>query len=173
MLEDFDISYFKNRKPPSDNSLKTFNEISNLSKIKINKDFINKNDDVETEFKNVVGDDSDIDILIEQSVPHIKKLKNYFNRPRPKDLAKNFGLKLENVELKSMDTPSYPSGHSAQGFLIGDYLKNKYPEKTKELDKVANDISDSRNVARAHYKSDSDFGRELGLAMSKHIRNKK
>jgi len=173
MLEDFDISSFKKKKPPKDNSLKTFNEISNLSKIKINKDFINKNDDVEAEFKNIVGDDDDVGMLIEQSVPHIKKLKNYFNRPRPKDLAKNFGLKLDNVELKSMDTPSYPSGHSAQGFLIGDYLKNKYPEKSKELDKVANDISDSRNVARAHYKSDSDFGKELGLAMSKHIRNKK
>ena len=173
MLEDFDIEVFKGKQPPGDNSLNTLQEIKNLSKIKMDKEFVSKNDNIEAEFKNIVGDDEDIDILIEQSVPHIKKLKNYFNRPRPKDVAKNFGLKLDNIELKSMDTPSYPSGHSAQGFLIGDYLKNKYPKKSKELDKVANDISDSRNVARAHYKSDSDFGKELGLEMSRHIRNKK
>merc|ERR1711952_589656 len=103
MLEDFNIEEFKSNQPPGDNSLNTLQEIKNLSKIKIDKDFVSKNDDVEAEFKKVVGDDEDIDILIKESVPHIKKLKNYFNRPRPKDLAKNFGLKLDNIELKSMN----------------------------------------------------------------------
>ena len=70
-----------------------------------------------------------------------------------------------------MKTPSYPSGHSTQAYLISDYLKGKYPEKSIQLDKAAKDICYSRNVAKAHYKSDSDLGKKLGLAMSKHIKD--
>jgi hypothetical protein len=38
--------------------------------------------------------------------------------------------------------------------------------------KTANNISDSRNVAHAHYKSDSDMGKKLGKSMYNHIKNK-
>jgi hypothetical protein len=169
MLENFNIESFKKEKPPKDTSLKTMSEISSIKKIPDNKKFVKVNDDVSKRFNEVVKD-KDIDLLIKESVPHISKLKNYFNRPRPKDLAKAFGIKLKDVELKSMKTPSYPSGHSTQAYLISDYLKNKHPEKSKELDKVAKDICYSRNVAKAHYKSDSNFGKKLGLAMSKHIK---
>ena len=69
-----------------------------------------------------------------------------------------------------MKTPSYPSGHSAQGYLIAEILKDKHPTKSAELDKKARDISDSRNIARAHYKSDSDFGKKIGLDMANHLK---
>ena len=38
--------------------------------------------------------------------------------------------------------------------------------------KLAKDISDSRNMAKVHYKSDSVFGKKLGEALYKHIKNK-
>ena len=38
--------------------------------------------------------------------------------------------------------------------------------------KTAKDISDSRNSARAHYKSDSVFGKKLGLDMYNHVKDK-
>ena len=69
-----------------------------------------------------------------------------------------------------MNTPSYPSGHSTQGYLVAEMLKDKYPNKSKELDKKAKDISDSRNIARAHYKSDSELGKKLGLDMAKYLK---
>ena len=69
-----------------------------------------------------------------------------------------------------MKTPSYPSGHSTQGYLVAEMLKVKYPEKAKELNKKAKDISDSRNIAKAHYKSDSTKGKELGLQMASFIK---
>tara|TARA_R100001510_G_scaffold38327_2_gene34683 strand:+ start:131 stop:658 length:528 start_codon:yes stop_codon:yes gene_type:complete len=171
-LKSFNIDRFKNQKPPKDNSLTTLSEIQALSKIPINKSFISKNDDISKEFNSIVKDE-DIDKLIDESSHIILKLKKHFNRPRPKDLAKDFGIKLENVELKSMQTPSYPSGHSAQAYLISEHLKSKYPNKFRELDKKAKDISDSRNVARAHYKSDSEFGKKLGLEMFNFIKNGK
>jgi len=170
-LSEFNINSFKNKKPPADNSLKTFSEIQELDKIPINKSFIKKNDNIVKEFNSIVKDEG-INELVGSSHDLILNLKKYFNRPRPKEAAKNFGLNLKNVELDSMKTPSYPSGHSAQAYLISEYLKNKYPEKSKELNKKAEDISYSRNVARAHYKSDSDFGKELGLAMYNFINKK-
>ena len=74
--------------------------------------------------------------------------------------------------MASMKTKSYPSGHSVQGFLIGSYLSDKYPKSRKGLMATAKNISYSRRVARAHYKSDSKMGEQLGNSMYKHIKNK-
>ena len=71
-----------------------------------------------------------------------------------------------------MNTPAYPSGHSAQGYLIGMMLSDKHPKKKKQLMQAARDISYSRNMARGHYKSDSKFGEQIGKDMYKHIKNK-
>jgi len=169
MLDKFNIDNFKKENPPKDNSLKTLSEIKKINNIPDNEKFVKDNDDVSKKFNNIVKDKK-INQLIDASVPHIKKLKKYFNRPRPKSLAKGFGIKLKDIELKSMKTASYPSGHSTQAYLIADHLKSKYPEKAKQLDKAAKDVCYSRNVAKAHYKSDSNFGKKLGLAMSKHLK---
>jgi len=170
MLDKFNIDNFKKENPPKDNSLKTLSEIKKINNIPDDEKFVKDNDDVSKKFNGVVKDEK-INQLINASIPHIRKLKKYFNRPRPKSLAKHYGIKLKDVELKSMKTPSYPSGHSTQAYLISDYLKGKYPEKSTQLDKAAKDICYSRNVAKAHYKSDSDLGKKLGLAMSKHIKD--
>ena len=69
-----------------------------------------------------------------------------------------------------MKTPSYPSGHSVQGMLIGSTLKMKYGKSA--FMQTAKNISYSRRVAHAHYKSDSKMGEELGNSMYKHIKNK-
>ncbi len=175
MFENFDYSNFKNMPPPKDGSLRSLSEIKDLQKIPIDKDFINKRDDIYGSFKEVADnkniniDKKEIDKLADGSASIILKLKKYYNRPRPKDQAKQYGIDLKNVELASMKTPSYPSGHSAQGILIGNYLADKY--KDNDFKKVANEISDARNVARAHYKSDSDMGKKLGEAMYNYIKN--
>ena len=45
-LSKFNINSFKNKKPPADNSLKTFSEIQELDKIPIDKSFVKKYDDI-------------------------------------------------------------------------------------------------------------------------------
>jgi hypothetical protein len=175
MFENFDYSNFKNMPPPKDGSLRSLSEIKDLQKIPIDKDFINKRDDIYGSFKeladnkNINIDKKEVDKLADGSASIILKLKKYYNRPRPKDQAKQYGIDLKNVELASMKTPSYPSGHSAQGILIGNYLADKYNDN--DFKKVGNEISDARNVARAHYKSDSDMGKKLGEAMYNYIKN--
>ena len=172
MLKDFDISSFKKQKPPSDNSFDTAQEIKALKKIKLNKSFVKKYDNIEAAFKKTAKDnnikDYDKNIaakLIKESAPVILELKKYHNRSRPYELDKS----LSAVKMKSMNTPSYPSGHSAQGMLIASVLKDKYG-KSSAFMQTAKNISDSRNMAHAHYMSDSKNGTELGKQLYKHIK---
>ena len=175
LFKDFDYSKFKKTKLPKDDSLQTLKELKEIDKLNTDEKFIKKYDDVVKSFSEVVGDkESDyMQTLINDSVPIISNIKKYYNRPRPKQAAKIFGIELNDIELKSMKTPSYPSGHSAQGYLVSEMLKDKYPNKKIEIDKVAKNISDSRNIAKAHYKSDSVQGKKLGLEMANFIKNQK
>jgi len=174
MLKDFNILTFKKMKPPSDSSFDTAQEIKALKKIPLRKEFVKKYDNIEAAFKKTAKEqgikDYDKNIaakLIKESAPVILELKKYHNRPRPYDLDSS----LKAVKMKSMNTPSYPSGHSAQGILIASALKDKYGKDSAFM-QTAKNISDSRNVAHAHYKSDSVNGIKLGQSMYKHIKNK-
>lgn len=179
MFKDFNIAPLKKMKPRSDNSFDTRMEIKELTKIPLNKKFVKENDDIESAFKktaernNIKDYDNKIaSNLIKESAPVILKLKDYFNRPRPKVLAKKMNIKMKDIEMDSMKTPSYPSGHSVQGRLIAKVLGDKYPKAKKAFEKTGDDISYSRRVARAHYKSDSKMGEKMGDMMYEHVKNK-
>ena len=175
MFKDFDISSFKKQKPPSDNSFDTDQEIKALKKIPLRKEFVKKYDDIEAAFKKTAKEqgikDYDKNIaakLIKESAPVILELKKHYDRKRPYELDKN----LKAIVLKSMQTPSYPSGHSVQGVLIAKALGSKHPKAKSAFAKTGENISYSRRVARAHYKSDSKLGEDIGNSMYKHIKNK-
>jgi len=173
MFKDFNLKPFKNKKPPVDSGYTTRTEINELKKIPLKKDFVKKFDNIESAFAKTAKEqgveDYDKSIakkLIKESAPVILKLKKYHNRKRPYELDK----KLSAFVMKSMQTPSYPSGHSVQGMLIGNVLKMKYGKSA--FMQTAKNISYSRRVARAHYKSDSKVGENIGNSMFKHIKNK-
>ena len=172
MLKNFNIKKYLSKKPPSDNSFTTMQEIKELGKTPINKNFVKEKDDIKKSFTKIVDEGKFIQDLIDESAPIILKIKKHHNRPRPKKLAKKLGIKMEDIEMESMKTPSYPSGHSAQGMFIGMALSDKYPSKRNKLMKTARDISKSRNIAHAHYKSDSKFGEEIGKDMYNEFKNK-
>ena len=86
--------------------------------------------------------------------------------------AKKIKTKMKDMEMASMKTPSYPSGHSVQGILIANVLADKYPNKRDKLKKMGRDISYSRRSARAHFLSDSRFGEQIGNDMYNNIKNK-
>ena len=179
MFKDFNIDKFKKMKPPSDNSFDTMQEVKEIKKLPLNKDKIKKFDNIEKTFKSIADSNNIKDYpsklikdLINKSSPIILKLKKHFNRPRPKVIAKKMGIKMKDFEMNSMKTPSYPSGHSAQGILIGMVLSKIYPAYAKQFKKAGENISDSRNIAKAHYKSDSKMGKQLGAAMYNHIKSK-
>ena len=177
MFKDFDISSFKKMKPPGDNTFDTSQEIKALTKIPLKKEFVKKFDNIEAAFKKTAEEqgikDYDKKIaakLIKESAPVILELKKHFNRPRPKKLAKKMNIKMKDIEMESMKTPSYPSGHSAQGILIAKVLSDEYPKAKSAFTKTCKNISYSRNVAHAHYKSDSKMGEKLGNKMYNYIK---
>ena len=179
MFKNFNTSSFKKQKPPSDSSFDTAQEIKALKKIPLKKEFVKKFYNIEAAFKKTAEEqdikDYDKKIatkLIKESAPIILELKKHFNRPRPKVLAKKMNIKLDDYEMESMKTPSYPSGHSVQGVLIAKVLGNKYPKAKSAFSKTGKNISYSRRVAHAHYKSDSKMGEKLGNSMYNHIKNK-
>ena len=168
LLKDFNIKKYLDKKPPSDNSFTTMQEVKELNNTPINKNFVKQKDSIKKAFTKIVDEGKFIQKLIDESAPLILKIKKHHDRPRPYELDKS----LKAVKMDSMDTPSYPSGHSAQGILIGMALSDKYPSKKTKLMKIAKNISKSRNIAHAHYKSDSKFGEQIGKDMYNHIKNK-
>ena len=172
LLKNFPVKKYLDKKPPSDNSTTTKGEIKELTKIPIREKFIKEKDNIKKSFNKIVKEDKLVKKLIDSSAPIILKIKKHYNRPRPKVIAKKMKTKMEDMEMASMKTPSYPSGHSVQGYLIGMALSKMYPQKRNKLMKTARDISYSRRVARAHYKSDSLFGEQIGKDMYNHIKNK-
>ena len=154
MLKDFNISTFKKMKPPSDSSFDTAQEIKALKKIPLRKEFVKKYDNIEAAFKKTAEENN---------------IKDYDKKIASRLIKESAPLILSAIKMKSMNTPSYPSGHSAQGMLIASVLKDKYG-KSSAFMQTAKNISDSRNIAHAHYLSDSKNGIELGKQLYKHIK---
>ena len=175
----FDYSDFKEKSPPKNESLQTYNELKMLKTLPEDADFVKSKDDIPEVFEKVCKRNGIefpkemVDKILKGSTGIILDLKYHFNRPRPGQLAKEYNMKLAEVILSSMKTPSYPSGHSAQGYLVGHYLSEKFdnPKLANEFMAEAKAISDSRNIGRAHYPTDSKFGIELGKKMFRFIKS--
>jgi hypothetical protein len=178
LFKDFDYSRYKVKPFPKNASMSTYSELNYLSDLPEDKEFVKKHDDIEGVFKEVCREynleypKELVNDLIEASAGIILDLKYHYNRPRPKQLAKEYGMNIGGIELESMNTPSYPSGHSTQGFLIGKMLQTKLSITTDAFLQAAQRISYSRNLARAHYPSDSRMGEELGTAMYSYLKER-
>jgi len=178
MLEGFNIDVYKKMSPPADDSLTTLKELREIKGLKQDPKFVKDKDDISNSFKKIAEKNSLdfptelISNIIKQSAKKILKLKNHFGRPRPKHLAPNFNMELKDIPMSSAKTPSYPSGHSIQGVLIGKILGKMYPKHKADFEKEGKDISISRRIARAHFKSDSDLGEKIGNDMFDHIKDK-
>ena len=157
-------------KPPHENdSRETLGELKYLSTLENDKDFVKKHDDVVKVFEdllenfNVLTEQRKeiIEVLVNQSRKFIMTAKYSYNRPRPQQIAKFYGMTLNGTETDSMKTPSYPSGHAVQGYLVAEVLKTQIPHLTGELNNLADDIANSRIVGKAHYPSDREFGKKI------------
>ena len=178
LLKDFNYSKYKVKPFPKNASMQTYSELTFLRDLPEDKEFVKKHDDIEGVFKEVCRDynveypEELVNELLKSSAGIILDLKYHYNRPRPKQLAKEYGMNIGGIELESMNTPSYPSGHSTQGFLIGKMLQTKLSITTDAFLQAGKRISYSRNLARAHYPSDSRMGEELGTAMYSYLKEK-
>ncbi len=93
--------------------------------------------------------------------PIIKYHKNYFNSPRPNQIAEILGIDFDFDDLNSAKSPSYPSGHAAQAFYLAHNLSNEFPELREDFYILANMIAESRVDRGVHFPSDIEAGKLL------------
>ena len=93
--------------------------------------------------------------------PIIMKLKFFYNRIRPFQLANVLSFPLNPMPSVSAHSASYPSGHTTQCQVFASVLSFRYPGNEDMLQKFAEKCSASRLILGLHFPSDSVFGKQL------------
>jgi len=109
-------------------------------------------------FDLVDDEEEDYADLINDLEIYTTKEKVRYNRARPYQVSD----KIEKPKTHTIDTPSFPSGHSIESFGIAVALAHKFPDKKKALMDVAEKISDARVEMGVHYPSDKKVGKQIG-----------
>ena len=156
---------------PENSSRETREELQwllNYNDGAINIEFIKEGDDVNKVFKkyceehNLQYDEGYYKKILKESSKTILAMKYHYNRPRPYQLGEYYNIPDFKIhKLDSANTPSYPSGHTTQGYLMAHLLGKEYTGHYDNFKQLANFISNSRFMARAHYPSDCVFGMKV------------
>jgi hypothetical protein len=114
----------------------------------------------------------DVESICEDIVTDTKsliyKLKYFYQRPRPFQLAQYYKLKLFPYSSYSSNTPSYPSGHTLQAYVILNVIADKHPNQYQFCKEMIDDVAYGRLYLGLHYPSDNDFAIEIAKEILKH-----
>ena len=114
-------------------------------------------------FDLVDDEEEDYSDLIKDLEIYTIREKVRYNRARPYQVSD----KIEKPKTHTIDTPSFPSGHSIESFGIAVALAHKFPDKKKALMDVAEKVSDARVEMGVHYPSDKKVGKQIGEMIGK------
>ena len=104
--------------------------------------------------------------------PVIMNLKYKYNRPRPEQLAKFYGLNINVLQTKTHQTPAYPSGHTSYCAMGAYILSDLYPEYSSEFFGKISDAGFARCLQGVHYPSDNEASMVITGAVWQNIRYK-
>jgi len=109
--------------------------------------------------------------IVSEAANLVLELKFHYNRPRPFQEAKRLGkAQFKREGSETAKTPSYPSGHTAQSRMLAKILSTLFPEHRTAFLNISIDCSLSREHGGVHFKSDNDFGTQVGDALYDLIR---
>lgn len=91
----------------------------------------------------------------------IGKLKHKYKRPRPKKF-----LGKEYSDIIDVDSPSFPSGHTAAAYFFAELIGHIYPTHLYQLRNMADLIGLSRIENGVHFPSDVSMGKLIGEILS-------
>ena len=114
-------------------------------------------------------DNSVIEYIEEQCVPIVRHYKNFFNRPRPYQVAAFHNKELRRFKTGTASTPSYPSGHTVQPLVVALHYSKKYPEHKNALLEGAKICGYGRVLAGLHYPTDYEAGVKLAQGLMEYI----
>lgn len=110
-----------------------------------------------------------LDALVQKAVPMLLALKFQYGRPRPKQLAFMYGIDFMPYETKTADTPSYPSGHAFQAFLLAYVLGTKYLAHANRLERIAMRVGQSRMDLGLHFPSDVETAKVFAFQAARAV----
>lgn len=88
--------------------------------------------------------------------PILLNTKNYWNRPRPYQLAKLYSININTLYTDTHHTASYPSGHTVYSNLVANILKDYYPQLNKKiLTNIVLETAEARVLQGVHYPTDN------------------
>lgn len=99
--------------------------------------------------------------ISDQLYPITFRLKYIFNYPRPYQLAGEFNIPLYPSQTTDACSPSYPSGHTIDSYVMSGLLGKKFPQLKEEVEKLGAKISKSRLQGGIHFNFDEDFGKQI------------
>lgn len=170
-------------KPPDNDSSITIRELELISKLTLSRTkeqenlVIDVDQNTDEIFKNFIQKNysirkypqEEIDQLYKIIKPIILNLKSLWNRPRPYQLAKLYGLNIDVINTDTHHTGSYPSGHTVYGNIVAEVLLKKYPKiQKKDLYNLVYLVAEARVLQGVHYPTDN----KASLKLSKYILNK-
>ena len=118
---------------------------------------------------NLEFDESTPKYIGSQCVPIIRHYKNFFNRPRPYQVAAFYNKELRRFKTGTASTPSYPSGHTVQPLVVALHYSKKYPEHKNSLLEGAKICGYGRVLAGLHYPTDYEAGVKLAQGLMEYI----
>lgn len=97
-----------------------------------------------------------IDLFYDIVEPVLMNTKSYWNRPRPSQLAKLYGIQIERIVTDTIHTASYPSGHTVYSKLVANILSDMYPQFANLFNNIAKTTGIARVKQGVHYPSDNE-----------------
>ena len=166
--------------PPSGNAvIKEIEQISseyeNASDLQ-KEQYINCDEDASYYIKQYMDendleyDEDTCEFLEKQCSPIIRHYKNFYNRPRPYQVAEALGIDFKRFVTDTAKTPSYPSGHTVQPYVVANYYGKLYPEIKSELREAADICAFGRVIAGLHYPSDYRGGIILADQLTQYLK---
>jgi hypothetical protein len=155
-------------KPPSNTSTKTIQELELISKLTKSR----SQKDIDLVLKIDKELDQPFIILLKQYnkrypqkyinmfydiiKPLIHNTKNYWNRPRPKQLADMYNIDINVILTDTHHTASYPSGHTVYSNLVALIIKDLFNEiDQKELTNIVSETAKARVLQGVHFPTDN------------------
>jgi len=144
--------------PDNQNYLKRYKSYDRSLVQALSAIFKQRNIEVEELCNDIIKDIQDL----------ILKLKFYYQRPRPRQIAQYYKLKLFPYKSFTSHSPSFPSGHTVQAVVILNVIGNKNPTEYPFCKELIEDIAYSRVYLGNHFTSDNEGAKEVGKAILKH-----
>ena len=113
-----------------------------------------------------------MDDVFEKTDPITLKLKYYFKRARPEQIAEKMGFDVDVITTDTHQTPAYPSGHQTQGSLTALAMIDRFPQYEEDFRKMEDMVGRARVLQGVHYPSDNQAGKVLARKLWDELKSK-